>query len=1032
MQLRREALTMLVLAALSACDNPLPQRDISEAPPHVHITSLEPQRGVPTLLWSQSRESSPEAHSTPEAAASWYLERLAPLYHLGEATLRTAAIHQVHDTGRGGILVSFRQRVEGIEVLDSKLEVLLTRDLQLVAVGGNLQEADRPRPYAFRLSHGEAVAHALGELSRVAGASADLRELEPMPGGFRAFALAPGRAFDGARMTLVAPARTKRVLFPRNGQLVPAYYVETNLGTDASNSSNAEAFVVSAEDGAVLRRQELTHADSFEYRVWAEADGAGTPLDGPQADYTPHPSGTPDGTGPAFIPPRWVSMEGFNGRGDVWLPPGATESRGNNVDAYADLSAPDGFTPGSDFRAATVPGSRRFDHVYDTSLGPLAHAEQTQAAVTQLFYTTNWLHDDFYVSGFDEAAGNAQASNFGRGGLEGDPLLAEAQGHEGSNNAFMSVPADGESPRMQVFIWLGPEEHFVEVSGQRYPTGMAFFGSQHFQVTQPLVLVNDGVAAPSTHDGCEAMGGGLGGTVVMIERGTCPMALKARNAEQAGASGVIILNNVPGAPPPRMTNDDASIVVKIPVLSVTYEDGERLVQLAGQQDSLTAILWRGSIDRDGSLDNTLVAHEWGHYLHLRLMSPCTTTQCLAMSEGWADFIALHMLLREGDSLEGSYALAPYAGVALGNNSAYFGIRRAPYSVNKGINDLSLRHISEGEPLPTHHPMASRKPGNSEIHNAGEIFASLLFEGYVALLRETRLPTPRYSFQTARRRMADYIVAAMKLAPPNATYTEQLQALLAVAAAQDLTDHALLAEAYARRGAGPNAIAPPRNSVDLTGVVEDFSVSSPGSGYPVAQAGPDQTVPGGRRVHLDASGSQAPKGGALTFQWHQVSGPPVVLEEGGKSAATFTAPVVPVDTVLAFRVTVGQDNRATVDTVEVRVLAGDSGPVDGGVDAGSDAGVDAGTPDDDAGTPDDDAGTDAGVEPPPPSDGGTEPDAGTENPGTSDPGCGCGAGSGAPHSTFLFALLAILGLHRSQRRHSARGPAGARAPGTRVE
>ncbi|WP_198316602.1 M36 family metallopeptidase [Cystobacter fuscus] len=962
---------------------------------------------MPTLLWNQSWEPSAQAPATPEAIASWYLEQLAPLYHLGEATLRTASIHQVHDTGRGGILVSFRQHLEGIEVLDSELDVLLTRDLRLVAVGGNLQDVASPQPHTFRLSHGEAVAHALNELSRVAGASADLRETEPMPGGFRSFTLAPGRAFASSRMTLVLPARAKQVFYPRDGQLVPAYYVETFLGTDASNNSNAEASVISAEDGTVLRRQGLTHADSFEYRVWAETDGSRTPLDGPQADYTPHPTGTPDGNRPAFIPPRWVSMESFNGKGDVWLPSGATESRGNNVDAYADLSAPDGFTPGSDVRAATVAGSRRFDHVYDTSLGPLARAEQTQAAVTQLFYTTNWLHDDFYVSGFNEASGNAQVSNFGRGGLEGDPLLAEAQGHEGSNNAFMSVPADGQSPRMQVFIWMGPEEHFVEVSGQRYPTGLAFFGSQFFQLTKPLVLVNDGIANPSTHDGCEPMSG-LGGAVVMLERGTCSMALKSRNAEQAGASGVIMINNIPGVPPPRMTNDDTSIVVKLPVLSVTYEDGARLVKLTEQQAPLPATLWRGSIDRDGSLDNTLVAHEWGHYLHLRLMVPCTTAQCLAMSEGWADFIALHMLLREGDSLEGSYALAPYASVALGS-STYFGIRRAPYSVNKGINDLSLRHISEGEPLPTH-PMVTRKPGNSEIHNAGEIFASLLFEGYIALLRDTRIPTPRYDFKTIRRRMADYIVAAMKLAPANATYTEQLQALLAVAAAQDLTDHALLAEAFARRGAGPKAISPSRDSVDLTGVVEDFSVNSPGSDHPVAKAGPDQSVQGGRRVRLDASGSQAPKGGTLRFQWHQVSGSPVVLEDSGKSAATFTAPVVSKDTVLAFRVTVGLGNRATVDTVEIRVLAGDSVPVDAGTDAGTG----------DAGTPADDAGTDAGVEPSP-VDGGTQPDAGTGDPDPGNSGCGCGAGSSAPRSTFLFTLLALLGAYQAQRRRTSRNP-----------
>jgi hypothetical protein len=41
------------------------------------------------------------------------------------------------------------------------------------------------------------------------------------------------------------------------------------------------------------------------------------------------------------------------------------------------------------------------------------------AALTQLFYTNNWLHDAFYDAGFNEAAGNAQQDDFGRGGLGG-------------------------------------------------------------------------------------------------------------------------------------------------------------------------------------------------------------------------------------------------------------------------------------------------------------------------------------------------------------------------------------------------------------------------------------------------------------------------------------------------------------------------------------------------------------------------------------------------------------------------------------
>jgi len=57
-------------------------------------------------------------------------------------------------------------------------------------------------------------------------------------------------------------------------------------------------------------------------------------------DYTPHPTGLPDNTPAAFASPVLITMEGFNtnpqGMPDPWLPSGATETVGNNVDAYTD------------------------------------------------------------------------------------------------------------------------------------------------------------------------------------------------------------------------------------------------------------------------------------------------------------------------------------------------------------------------------------------------------------------------------------------------------------------------------------------------------------------------------------------------------------------------------------------------------------------------------------------------------------------------------------------------------------------------
>jgi hypothetical protein len=110
--------------------------------------------------------------------------------------------------------------------------------------------------------------------------------------------------------------------------------------------------------------------------------------------------------------------------------------------------------------------------------------------------------------------------------------------------------------------------------------------------------------------------------------------------------------------------------------------------------------------------------------------------------------------------------------------------------------------------------------NSEVHNAGEVWASMLFEAYIALIREE----PRLSFSEAQRRMSDYIVAGMMMAPPHPTFTEQRDAILAAAAASDKKDLEVLARAFARRGAGTGAESPPRESGDFEGVKESFVVA----------------------------------------------------------------------------------------------------------------------------------------------------------------------------------------------------------------
>lgn len=73
------------------------------------------------------------------------------------------------------------------------------------------------------------------------------------------------------------------------------------------------------------------------------------------------------------------------------------------------------------------------------------------ASATQAFYTINKFHDILYTLGFDEAAGNFQASNNGKGGQGGDPM--EIIIHNGGVNETNFDPKpDGRSPTLSMGV----------------------------------------------------------------------------------------------------------------------------------------------------------------------------------------------------------------------------------------------------------------------------------------------------------------------------------------------------------------------------------------------------------------------------------------------------------------------------------------------------------------------------------------------------------------------------------------------------
>ena len=831
----------------------------------------EGRLGVPTFVWAGAATGTPTIHvggnnanlPPEEAAARSFVGTYASLYNLNSADVTTANVRDMHNTGKGGVIVKFQQKVNGIEIFREELNVLMTQKLELVALSGYISSNTTPAAVGgnlgFTLDNRTAAGGAFADLT---GRSLGTLVSAGSRGGYDLFTAGAGAGLD-------EPIRTKKVYFHVAGGLIPGYYVEVaakDQGTDPNGIYASDeapgldyySYVISAVDGSILFRKNLTSDakengklqsngfNDYTYRVWA-SNTTFVPQDEPTGNgVTPKVNPVPDGLQPPYVGPTDVTLTNwpfFSRAGtDPWLPPGATVTNGNNVDAYVDLDATDGFT-GSDFRSS-VTAPNQFLHTFDPTIAPTS-SEQRQAALQQLFFDDNFLHDWYYDSGFDEAAGNAQALNFGRGGVEGDSLRAEGQDGSGRNNANMSTPADGGRPRMQMYIFDALLAKYFEVAtpaniaGKRQ-VGTATLGPQSFDVSADIVYANPA-------NGCTALSNAAqaAGKIVIYERTTtCNFGTAFLNVQAANPAAIVMANLQ--STPDTLTNiSGASAAFTKPWLVITWNMAQPIKNELALMTTVTGRARRdgGGIDRDGTIDNQVIFHEWGHYLSNRLIADAAglgQAQARGMGEGWGDFNSMMLTVRPDDVLtasnanwNGVYGLATYVtggdnGFGAGNEALYWGIRRYPYSTDMTKNPLTYQHIQNGVPLPVGPPVGFGASGsnNAEVHNVGEVWASVLWECYASLLRDTLGATPRLTFQQAQDRMKGYYVASLKLTPGEPTILEARDAVLAAAYANDGVDYVEFWQAFAKRGMGVGAIGPDRYSVTHTGTVtESYAAGS---------------------------------------------------------------------------------------------------------------------------------------------------------------------------------------------------------------
>src|SRR5262249_6841309 len=319
---------------------------------------------------------------------------------------------------------------------------------------------------------------------------------------------------------------------------------------------------------------------------------------------------------------------------------------GNNVHAYLDTDANNSPDPGG-----TPVTNAKFLDAADLTVTPSTDKNRS-VAVQNLFYLNNVMHDTLYSHGFDEAAGNFQIDNFGKGGLGNDPVNAEAQDGAGTDNANFATPPDGQSPRMQMFLWTGKGDHQVVIGSTTYLAQGAAFGPplDATGITAQIILANDGAGA--TSDLCEAMpSGSATGKIVLADRGTCTFVVKVKNAQNAGAVGAIIANNRGGDSIITMGGTDSTIT--IPSVFVNQTGGPATKRGLPAKGTIR-LTDPPPLQRDGDVDSDVVFHEYGHGLSWRMIGKMDGPMSGAIGEGNSDTFAV--ILNEDDRV-GEYSFS---------------------------------------------------------------------------------------------------------------------------------------------------------------------------------------------------------------------------------------------------------------------------------------------------------------------------------------------------------------------------------------
>lgn len=479
----------------------------------------------------------------------------------------------------------------------------------------------------------------------------------------------------------------------------------------------------------------------------------------------------------------WHDTNGADG-------PEYTITRGNNV--YASEDKNDDNIPGFS------PDGGPLLTFNDTFNINNSAALYTNAAITNLFYWNNIMHDVWWHYGFDEESGNFQSNNYGNGGLGGDFVSADAQDGSGTNNANMATPPDGINPRMQMFLWntASAGDYFMvnsptSIAG-KYISNRAGFGPSlsAVPIVGNLVLVQDGTTEPEK--GCDALTNAtaLSGNIALVERRGCNFTVKVKNAQNAGARAVVIYSDDNQAP---ILMGGVDNTITIPAVLITNTSGLALRNALASQTVSVSLYDSSNLAPntfDSDFDNGVIAHEYGHGISNRLTGGPAASGCLSneeqMGEGWSDFFGLVVTHQPGDLPTKSRGIGTYV-----RNEPITGggIRPFPYSTDLSASPYTYDDVKRF----------------SVPHGVGSVWCSMLWDLYWAMIDKHGYDADIYNGTGGNNMAMQLVIDGLKLQKCNPGFADGRDAIIL---ADKLTNNGenelLIWQVFARRGLGADA------------------------------------------------------------------------------------------------------------------------------------------------------------------------------------------------------------------------------------